>query len=253
MRRTAFFWLVALAALAPAAAFADPPKRTAEQILDRAVAATGGRAAYARIRSTEARGTISLTAQNIKGSYVIRAKAPNKFVTTQTIQGIGETAQGFDGKIGWAKDPFLGLRTLAGEELAQMRDQAAFNADTRWKAIYPKVEALGIGKVGETPAYRVRLTPKQGAPQVRYFDAKTFLLLRVDTIVVSPQGKIPTESYLSDYRVVDGVKVPFKTRQVVPNTAEVELLMTSVRNNVPIPDAAFALPKAPPGTKRKMP
>jgi hypothetical protein len=48
---------------------------------------------------------------------------------------------------------------------------------------------------------------------------------------------------LSDYRDVNGIKVPFQTRTLVNGVLQTEMKVESVEFNVPIDTALFRLPK----------
>ena len=221
---------------------AEPATPTVAQVMNDFIAASGGKTAYTKITSTEIHGTFSMKAQKITASVVTKAKAPDKILVTQEIAGLGKFEQGYDGKTAWARDPLHGLRTLEGNELEQMRTQARFNSPLYWKELYAKSEMLGIRTVNGAKAYAIRLTPAKGRPTTEYFDVKTKLLVRVDQTVDQPEGSIPTEAYLSDYRVVDGVKEPFTVRQVTPSIGEAEITTTKIQNNVAFDDAIFAKP-----------
>lgn len=223
---------------------AAPPKPalTAHQVLDRFVQETGGRAAYAKLTSTTIKGTLENPSQGMKGSFETYAKAPDKILIVQSITGIGETRQGYDGKIAWSQDPFTGLRTLEGPERELVKRSATFNGFLNWQKMYKRAEMVGVRKVDGRDTYAIRLVPATGKPVLQYHDAKTFLVVRTDTVVESPQGTLPIEAYLSDYRTVDGVRVPFKTRQRVAGIAEILLTITEVKNNVALEDTRFAKP-----------
>ncbi len=226
--------------------------QTPAEIFTRYIAAMGGAAAYARVKSQETKGTLLVPAQGSSGSFVMRYKAPGKMVMNATMPGSGELGQGYDGKIGWSRDPFLGTRTLQGEELAQMVNELVLSNDpAAYNKVFVKIELLKPGKVGKQSALRVKLTPKVGGPQTLYFDPKTYLLLRRDAEVVTPQGKIPSENYYSDYRVVDGVKMPFKTRSVT-GMGEQVVQVSQVKNNIALDDKFFAKPASAPAGKTKM-
>jgi len=223
-----------------------PPERldiTAEQVLEKSIQATGGRAAGEKLTSTVTKGTVELVAQGIQGTVEIYAKAPNKLLVVQNLQGIGEFNQGYDGQVGWSQNPFQGTRELQGVELAILKREATFNAELKWRELYEKVELVGREKVGEQEAYVVRLTASQGKPVTCYYDTQTFLLLRQDEVVEGEMGTITGETYYSDYREVDGVKVPFHLKQKAPFGEEV-ITITEVKNNVEISDAKFAKPGA---------
>jgi hypothetical protein len=239
MNRSTVFILAALAAL-PAAAQA--PKPTGTQILDKNVAAGGG-AAWQIVQSFTAKGTISVPAQSISGTVDIFAKAPNKFAMKQSIKGVGDSSSAFDGTIGWSKDAFSGLRELKGAELAALKAQSTLALrPALWKTVYSSAALVGTVKVNGASAYKVKLTPKTGSPETQYFDVKTGLQVRSDQVVESPQGKIPVESYLSDYRTVNGIKMPFKTRQLV-GQAEIVIQLTEVKINAAPDESVFVKPK----------
>jgi len=227
-----------------------PPKRTVEQVLDGFIKKTGG-PAYAKITSSVSRGTMS-TNGGVQGTVEIRLKAPDKFLL-RLVVARGEIAVGYDGKVGWMRDPDTGLRLLAGGELAQLRLQALqTNAPQSWRTYTAKAELLGLSRVGGAICHKVRLLPKNGgAPLVQYYEVNTLLLLRADQVQESPQGKQPTETYPSDYRVVDGVKTAFKMRQVVPG-AEMTFQLNTVQNNVPVAASDFAPPKEEPSKPAKV-
>lgn len=208
-----------LISLAPIAASAQKTP-TADEIINAYIVATGGKAAYGKITSSIMTGEIEVVAQKIRGTVTVKAKAPDKFLLVQELAG-NKFEVGYDGKIGWARDPLHGLRTLEGKELEQIKDSATFNATLNWKQRYSKTEVLGIRKVNGADAYAIRLTSKQGTPTTQFYDVKTKLLVRSDSNAATPEGSLPTETYTSDYRSQDGVKVPFTIRQLASNVEAV--------------------------------
>lgn len=217
------------------------PGKTVAQVLDGYVEATGGKTAYLKIKSAEIRSTMNLPAQGIKGTALILAKAPNKVYTEQDVEGIGKSAAAFDGKVGWSKDTLQGVRTLSGVELESLKRDANFNSPVEWRTQYKKAELTGIKPVNGKDAYVVKLTPAVGSPVTQYHDVKSLLIVRVDSVQESPQGSIPVESYPSDYRAVNGVKMSYAGR-IVLGPAEILMAITAVKVNVPIDDSKFVKP-----------
>lgn len=223
---------------------AKAPDLTAEQILDKSIDASGGKAAHEKITSTVAKGTVDITfAPGASATTEIYAKAPNKRLTVTVVDGYGEIRQGFDGTIGWSEDPQGGLRDLSGDELEQTKRSADIHAALKWREIYPKVELKGKEKVNNRDAYVVILTPKTGKTVTQFIDAETFLPSRVVTTVVSPQGEFETKTELADYRDVDGIKVPFQITQTIP-MGDLIIKFTEMKNNVPVDDAKFVKPSS---------
>jgi hypothetical protein len=237
---------------------AKPPV-SAAQVLDRFVEATGGRAAYSRLTSSFTSITVTAWAESIssgkreridlgKHTVEIYAKAPNRRLSVIKTPGEKDGREGYDGKMGWIdQGGRTGAVELASKVMPQRRREAAFNAPLRWRELYEKAELIGVRQVDNRDAYAIRLTPALEKPIVHYYDTRTFLLLRIDEMGETPVGTAPTESYLSDYRVVDGVKMPFvlRARQRLPKgIAEFRLTVTRIQTNVPIDDNLFARPAA---------
>ena len=211
----------------------------AVKILNRYIQVTGGAAAYAKVKTQQMTGKLELKAMGLSGAVTILTKEPNKFFMSQSIGGAGETKVAFDGKTGWSKDPLGTFRILKGKELVEARLQADTSATVKWEKLYRKIELKGKEAVNGSPAYKLVLTPKSGNTITQYYDVASGLLVRTDTVAVSPQGTFPTETYLTDYRVVDGVKIPFLTR-IKLAAYEVTMTISSVKNNLAIPDSKFA-------------
>lgn len=133
--------------------------------------------------------------------------------------------------------------------MPKRRREAAFNTPLKWRALFEKAELIGVRQVDDRDAYAIRLTPASEKPIVHYYDTQTFLLLRTGEMEETPVGAAPTGTYFSDYRVVDGVKIPFviRARQRLPTgIVEVRLTVTRVQTNVPIDDSLFARPRRAP-------
>ncbi len=236
--RNRYVLVLAALALAPAAV-AQKSALTAEQIMEKSIAAQGGREAMAKFQSCYIKGTLAITAMGVNAGIEISQKAPDKRLILVKVEGFGDVRNGFDGQTAWADDPQQGMRTLTGEALDRVRRDSAFLPELKWKEFYTKMEALPNQKVGGRDAYVLRLTPKWGKPITDYYDAETFLSLRRD---LDGDDGSTVESYMSDYRDVQGVKVPGTIRQVTGN-GEVMLKLIEVKYNVPMDDAQFVKPK----------
>jgi hypothetical protein len=183
------------------------PEISAEEVLEKHIEALGLRKAGAQSTSFSIKATMEMPARGVKGTMEIFGKAPDRLLTITNINGVGIIKQGYDGKVGWSQNPYEGLRAVEGDELEQLKQQAVFNPELKWRELYPKVELTGKAKVGEKEAYVLRLTDKSAHIITKYYDAATFLLLRADTVVEGPQGKFPIETHYTDYRDIGGIKV----------------------------------------------
>ncbi|HXG67075.1 MAG TPA: hypothetical protein VNO70_18370 [Blastocatellia bacterium] len=221
----------------------DAAMPTTDQILDKFVQASGGKAAIEKITSRTQKGTFDLPAMGASGTVEIYEKAPNKTVAIIDITGFGVIREGFNGTVAWAEDPQQGLREKTGAELAAAKLDSVFHRPLKLKELFPKMTLKGKEKVGEREAYLIEATPAEGSMEKWYFDTQTGLLIRSDSERESPMGKMPVETYLEDYRDVDGVKLPHTIRQSTPAFA-VSIKISEVKQNVEIEDAKFNKPAA---------
>jgi len=214
---------------------------TADQVIEKYVQAIGGKAAIEKATSRVTKGTFEIPAMGASGPIEIYAKAPNKSAMTITFPGFGTIQQGYNGQVAWAQEPSSGMRDLSGAELASAKREAEFYGALKMKELYPKMVVTGKTKVGSGESYIVEMTPAEGKVEKWYFDTQSGLLTRVDMEVDSPQGNIPFEVYLEDYRDVEGTKMPFTVRRTSP-AISFTIRLEEVKNNVPIDDAKFNKP-----------
>ncbi len=214
---------------------------TVDELLDKQVKALGGKEAIEKISSRVAKGSMELEGMNLSGPLELYAKAPNKSALVIDLQGIGKITNVFDGEKGYSLDPTNGLRELSGAEFATAKRNADFYEPLNIKKHFAKMEVKGKEKVGATDAYVVVATPAVGDPEKLYFAVDTGLLVRMDTDNETPQGKMSFETYPSDYKEVDGVKVAHSLRQVSSAFTAV-IKLTEVKHNVSVEDAKFAKP-----------
>lgn len=214
---------------------------SAAEIMKRNRAALGLSLTDAKITSTVATGKIEIS--GLTGTVEIYSKAPDRQLSILTIDGFGQVMEGFDGTEGWSQDPLSGLRLKSGVELTQTKSSSIFDRDAQLEKLYPKLAVKGITKVNGRDAHVVEATSSTNRDETWYFDAETFLMVKQDMVVESPQGKFPLETFFEDYRVVSGAKMPFTIRSVT-SAQTIVVHLSEVKPNVAIEDAKFAKPKA---------
>src|SRR5512140_2955991 len=106
-----------LAAILVAGAAAQTGVPTAAEIIEKSISATGGRAASEKLRTTVAKGTMSMPGRGMSSSIEFYAKTPNKRLIATNIDGVGRVRRGFDGQVAWIEDPVRGPVELSGAEL----------------------------------------------------------------------------------------------------------------------------------------
>lgn len=217
---------------------------SADQILDKYIQALGGAQQLAKVTSIVAKGTYTGFDTDFgKVPIDIFAKAPNQRAAV-VHSPTGDNTTTYDGRDAWvaAVDKPVPLYALIGEDLdgAGMDALLWFPAQikqklTKWRAGFPEVT------IGDRPTVVVEGTTAGGTPVKLYFDKQTGLLVHQARFTNTVIGLTPTHIEYSDYRVVSGVKIPFKwTVTWVDGQSTTEL--TQAQANVAIDAAKFAKP-----------
>lgn len=220
---------------------------SAEKIIDDYVAAIGGVDALSKFATRRSEGTLEMAALGIQGKVTLLQSKPNKFLMAIDIPGIGTVKNGCDGKQVWESSVISGNRILEGAEREQMLRRTRMGAEASWREDYATVKTTGDAKIGDRPVWIVELTPKSNDSdasanvQTDYYDKETKLLLRTKMTVASPMGDIAVESNFSDYRDVDGIKLPFESKQSVLGQEQV-MRLTKVVNDGEIDEKEYTSP-----------
>ena len=236
------FLALALAASVEAQSSQAAPLPSLDQILNHYVDAAGGRSAWLRLTSRVTTGTIDVPSQNLSGTIELREKAPDRILSEIRIAGV-LFQQAFDGTVGWTDDPRDGLREQTGAELSEAKRDADFYHPLDLKKLYDRLTVVGPAKVDGKDTYEIEADVPEDSPDELYFDATTWLPVRVVSHRHTAQGVIDFREDFDDYREVDGIKRPFTIQETTGDTV-LTIHVTEVRHNVSLDDSVFAKPAA---------
>ena len=215
---------------------------TADQIIDKYIAALGGKTAIQKQTTRTSMGTIDVPAMHLSGTVMIHEKAPNKMLQVVVINA-NVLRQACDGKSGWTDDPTDGLRVLSGEELTEAERDSDFYHALHLHDLYSKLVVTGTEQVDDRDAYVVEGTIAGQTVQDKiYFDVKTGLALRVLGHRHTPDGEFEVQEDFQDYRPVDGVLLPFTVLQR-GGSSDFTIRMSQIHHGADLPDSEFAQPK----------
>ena len=218
----------------------------AAEVLDRYIAALGGRAALEAVTRRVSRGTLLRPMVVDSGTPKARAvnrgredpleivqEAPGKLTLTLGPPS-RRIVQRFDGVSGTLKTPD-GERPLSPQEIARAAALADLRKELALRDRAAKGRVTGKEKIDGRDVILVRSATAEGHPEILAFDAETGLLRR--QIVYKPivLGADPEQTDYEDYRDVGGVKVPFlvKTSFLDDNHLGTTRKLTEVRHDVP--------------------
>jgi len=223
--------------------------QTADEVIEKHLAAVGGRAALTKLTSRRSTGNVSITTPNgdVSGTFESDLKAPNKLrvYIKLGLMALGAPddmiiEQKFDGTAGVMLNSMQGDTAIEGNQLENMRNNVFPSPLLTYKESGAKVELLPKETVDGKPALVLVVTPKSGSVSRLYLDPSTFLIFRAVTKINVPAagGEIEQTNTLSDYRVVDGVKVAFLVVQSNPQQT-LTIKYEKIEHNVALNDAIF--------------
>ena len=216
--------------------------QTVDEIVAKNYATRGGPDKWKSIQTQVMTGTAS--GQGTEVGMMIYSKRPNLGRQEITIEIPGQPAISmvsvFDGVKAWSRNPMTGsdaFAELAGPEGDAIREQSDFDgALLEYRAKGHTVELVGTEALGATKAHHLKVTRKGLPAQHFYIDVETGVELKITT----EAGTGPaTDMEFSDYRTVNGVRVPHLIRIMQNGGLLGELRVAKVEFNVPIDDALF--------------
>jgi hypothetical protein len=236
----------ALMGIASPAALAQ--SLTAEDIIEKNIAARGGLSAWRDIQTMTMTGRLDAgNKQSVQLPYVLKLKRDR--MSRLEIEFAGKTAlQVYDGTNGWKVRPFLNrmeVEPFTQAELdgaAEQQQLDGFLINHAAKGI--KAEFVGIEPVEGHNAYKLKLTLPNGNVRNLWVDASSYLEVKVEGVPRRLDGKMHNvEVFYRDYRKVGGVMIPFVLETVVENVSpNHKITVETVNLNPKFDDGLFAKP-----------
>jgi hypothetical protein len=230
--------LLAAAAIAVGSLHGQQSQLTAGQIVAKNIDARGGTAAWHAVQSLSMSGIMQAGGNNEPvwqhagkhGLEPVAQQPPHPSQQVELpfsmelarnrrlrieIRFNGQSAvQIYDGRNGWKYRPFLNRTDYEPytqeESVAADRQPDLDGPLIDYAAKGSSVQLIGMETVESRPQYRLRVTMKDGHTQDFWIDAKTFLETKVEGTPRRMDGQLrPVEVYYRDYRVVNGIMMPY--------------------------------------------
>lgn len=219
-----------------ATASQDKQSMTAAEIIEKHLAAVGGKGALSKIKSRVAVGTVKKE-NEAEAKMAVMSETPNRVSAVYVFQNYTWQIT-YDGKQTIFRPTISKEASAVEQKYREMLTTGTmFNSISLYNYLASgdedaKFEARGTKKVRGRPAYVVEMKRSKGPSVKLYFDAENFMWVRTDYGRVSfakamggltnditqhgeDQNDVDFYFETSDFKEVDGVKLPFKFEQVV--------------------------------------
>ena len=192
----------------------------ANKIIDQYQKAAGGSKVRSKILTLTIEGTFTSADGAKSGSYTFDIKSPNRYYSELNVEtGVSVDAaqpkleahhliEAYNGKSAWHEDASGAVSSLLGSEALQMED-AALYYNLHFNNL--KKNKIGFALVGHSQVQgrdtlQIELTSPAGLKREIFFDEQTHLIAKESAVIAG----VNQAMFYGDYRVVDGVRVPFK-------------------------------------------
>jgi CubicO group peptidase (beta-lactamase class C family) len=221
---------------------------SADELITKMIVAYGGEENLRKHTSSLTKVDVDLENQGVQAEGEIRARAPNLSASSMRLTALGKQIGAivtyFDGKDGGEIVSFGPEEVYTGKRLDDIRTGADFYNVLNWKKNYKAITVKRLAKVGEEDVYVVERKTEKGTPVTDYVSTKSFLVLKRDSVIASETSgvELPQTQTFSDYRMVEGVMVPFKMVSNNVANGDIVLRVKEVKWDVEIPDSVFHKP-----------
>lgn len=219
----------------PSILHSTPSGVDAKSVIDRYIQELGGREKMLQVkdRTTVLSGKIQGTPVNIN----IYQKQPNKFYQEINVGNMQQKII-FDGQKAVSISP-MGKQDITGDQLQQLKMESNLNSILDLDKSQIKATLVDVEKIDGKDAYKLEMTPPLGNKWFEYYDKDSGLKVRQVKTVTSTTGQPIMQTIdFSDYRVVNGLKYPFKMSQSF-GQQKIDMSVSSIKVNMNLEDNLF--------------
>jgi hypothetical protein len=242
-----------------AGAHGPPATLTADEVVERSVAARGGLDRWRQVGTMVWSGHIESARAPVPGmQFELEQKRPNKTRLQLTALG-SRSVRVFDGAHGWKTRPGRGKAEAEPYSPQEWRSaQIGHGIDgplLDHAARGNSVTLEGVDDLAGHSAYHLVVHLAKGGTEDVWVDTGTFLEVRYDRMADGQAGTPRRVSTLyGDYRTVEGLQLPFLiSTGAGPGTTPDRMQIERVALNAPLDDAVFGNPAAPRSHRRSRP
>ena len=174
-------------------------------LMEKAIAAIGTKEALTNLKDVQLKGTASVMGQSLEMKQTI--VLPGNAVTTMSMGGMAITRQAVvDGKYSVSQQ---GQEAPITDEVKEALDESAsLTPEQLYLTKGYGLKIVGAEKVDGKDAIDLELTTPSKKVSHRFYDAKTFLLLKTSKSEEVPgRGTMTQQQYFTGYQLVNGIQI----------------------------------------------
>lgn len=213
-----------------------PAGMTAEKVIEDYINAIGGKAKIATLKDLQMTSTMNMGGSQLG---INTWQKDGKIATKVTMNGQVVNARTYDGTKG-SESGMGGSRELTGENLTDLKEQAAFCKELGYLADGYKMNLKGVEDVDGGKAYVVEVLRADGKKSTEYYDMKTSFKVREISVVPGQDGNpVTMTTDFSDYKETNGVLFPNTITLGGIFPIPVKAVVSEIKINAGVDDVMF--------------
>ncbi len=240
LKKAFCFSIIVLFILVLGSAFSQ----TVDEIIAKNLQSKGGVEKLKAVKSIKMIG--KAVAQGIEMPMVLYLKRPNLSRTEVDFQG-QKIITIFDGEKAWMINPFMGSgepMEVTGPQAESAKEQSEFDSPfIDYKEKGTKIELIGKEEVEGTPAYKLKVTTKEGKERFLYLDIDSCLEIKAESTVDFQGNPLMVSVVFSDYKEVDGLKFAFSMQTSGGPGGGAQIIFEAIEINPELDDSLFRVSK----------
>lgn len=216
---------------------------SADDVIKKFVAATGGQGKLQAVKSIVSKGKLSIPAAGVNGDLLIQQSTDGKFTMSMEIPGVVSQTSGSDGSVLWETSSVTGTEILSGIRADQTKMQMTLFPSLEMSRFFDTVECTSQEKFGDEDCY-VIVAKKNGQPEMTsYYSVATGLGKGNRMTVSTAMGDLKIVSEIKTHVEKGGIQFPGEVEATLPNGMKQVITMEEIEVNAKIDDKEFALPE----------
>jgi hypothetical protein len=214
---------------------------TPAEILQKYEAAMGGRETWSKFNTRYLKGIYQTEDQSSFAAIEIYSEAPNLLYEKIAFPNGATLREVCNGKTAWLEGPRGDMLEFSGAARLAWMHESEFNRGALLLLQIPPGKTVNTAQVGKYSTYVLDFQPTKNISSKVFFDSARGFVVRVDDTVHLSDGDYVVQSFLDDYRQVDGVYFAFKMRHVEKGSV-FTVRVTKIENNATVDDSLFTKP-----------
>jgi len=217
--------------------------QTAGEIISKYISFIGGEEKWKAVKTIVMTGTYNYG--GIEFPFTSFSKAPDKYKYIVPSGGKSFT-QAFNGEKGWKIDGFNNetkKTILTGSAARAMSNEADVEMESSFIDYQKKGNAIifeGEDSVEGTRCFKIKLIRNNVDTETYHFNEATYELAEKQAVSKNPElDSSIVNIFYSDYRAVEGIKIPFKSVSKVGDQTILTIMVQKADINVNIGNSEF--------------